>query len=92
MLKRALEPLLPHDVLYRRKQGFSIPLALWFRGEFGDSFARALFKRRDELAAYFDLGHVETLLDRHRRGLRDFSRPLWLVWMFLGFLDAQATL
>ena len=87
VLKRALEPLLPHNVLYRRKQGFSVPLALWFRRDFGDNFALALSKSRGELGEYFDLAYVEGLLDRHRRGLRDFSRPLWLLWMFLGFLD-----
>jgi asparagine synthase (glutamine-hydrolysing) len=87
VLKRALEPLLPHDVLYRPKRGFSVPLATWFRRDFGENFALALSKRRGELAEYFDVGHVEGLLARHRRGLRDFSRPLWLVWMFLGFID-----
>jgi asparagine synthase (glutamine-hydrolysing) len=87
VLKRALEPLLPHNVLYRPKQGFSVPLALWFRGDFGDNFARALSKRRDDFAEYFDLTHIEQLLNRHRRGVRDFSRPLWLLWMFLGFIE-----
>jgi asparagine synthase (glutamine-hydrolysing) len=89
VLKRALEPLLPHDVLYRRKQGFSVPLALWFRRDFGENFARTLSKRRGEVAEYFDLAHVEAMLDRHRRGLRDFSRPLWLLWMFLGFIERE---
>ena len=87
VLKRALEPLLPHQTLYRRKQGFSVPLGLWFRRDFGDNFARALSKRRDELSEYFDLAHVERLLVRHRQGLRDFGRPLWLLWMFLGFVE-----
>ncbi len=87
VLKRALEPLLPHNVLYRPKQGFSIPLAKWFRRDFGDNFARALSERRDVLGEYFDLAHVENLLARHRSGVRDFSRPLWLLWMFLGFLE-----
>ena len=32
LLKRALEPLLPRDVLYRRKMGFAVPLERWFRG------------------------------------------------------------
>jgi len=86
-LKMALEPLLPHEVLYRRKQGFSIPLALWFRGEFADSFLHALSSHHAELAEYFDTEHIKALLALHRRGLRDFSRPLWLVWMFLGFLE-----
>ena len=87
VLKRALEPLLPNEVLYRRKQGFSVPLALWFRRDFGDNFARALATHRDELAEYFDVAHIEGLLARHRTGIRDFSRPLWLLWMFLGFLQ-----
>ena len=32
LFKRALKPYLPDDILYRPKQGFSIPLAEWFRG------------------------------------------------------------
>ena len=32
LLKKAMEPLLPADVLYRPKMGFSVPLAAWFRG------------------------------------------------------------
>ncbi len=31
-LKKALEPYLPHDVLYRKKMGFAVPLDVWFRG------------------------------------------------------------
>jgi hypothetical protein len=31
------------------------------------------------------------LLARHRRGSRDFSRPLWLMWMFLGFIERTQT-
>jgi asparagine synthase (glutamine-hydrolysing) len=90
VLKRALEPLLPHDVLYRRKQGFSIPLALWFRGSFGDDFASVVGKRRDELSEYFNMIEIESMLNRHQRGLRDFSRPLWLLWMFSGFLEQRS--
>ena len=32
VLKKALEPHLPADVLYRPKMGFAVPLARWFRG------------------------------------------------------------
>jgi asparagine synthase (glutamine-hydrolysing) len=86
VLKRALEPLVPNNVLYRPKQGFSVPLAQWFRHDFGENFAQALSKRREELGEFFDASHVEAMLARHRTGLRDFSRPLWLLWMFLGFI------
>jgi len=90
VLKRALEPHLPRDVLYRRKQGFSIPLALWFRRSFGDDFSHALAKRRDELTEYFNMNEVESMLARHRKGTRDFSRPLWLLWMFSGFMERRS--
>jgi asparagine synthase (glutamine-hydrolysing) len=91
VLKRALEPLLPKDVLYRRKQGFSIPLALWFRSGFGVDFARTLAKRRDQLAEYFNMAEAESMLARHQKGTRDFSRPLWLLWMFSGFMERSAS-
>ena len=86
VLKRALEPLLPHHLLYRRKQGFSVPLAAWFRGPLGDAFARDIAAGSD-LEAFIDLGFVRQLLDAHRRGYADNSRALWLLWMFKGFLE-----
>ena len=32
LLKKAMEPQLPHEVLYRPKMGFAVPLDRWFRG------------------------------------------------------------
>jgi asparagine synthase (glutamine-hydrolysing) len=86
VLKRALEPLVPHEVLYRRKQGFSVPLAKWFRGPFGTAFASQA-KSGSALAEYFDLKCVGQLLDGHLNGWSDNSRTLWLLWMFNGFLE-----
>ncbi len=31
-LKKAMEPMLPSEILYRQKMGFAVPLASWFRG------------------------------------------------------------
>ncbi len=86
VLKRALEPLLPREILYRRKQGFSVPLASWFRGSFGTGFARRL-EVSDQMAEHFDIARVNRLLQSHRQGWADNSRVLWLLWMFDGFLD-----
>ncbi len=87
VLKRAFERLVPKEVLYRPKQGFSVPLAAWFRGPLGESF-RAEIAGRTGLAAsgYFDGAAIERLADQHRSGARDHSRALWLLWMFQGFL------
>ena len=39
LLRKAVEPLLPREVVHGRKRGFSIPAAAWLRGEL-EPFAR----------------------------------------------------
>jgi asparagine synthase (glutamine-hydrolysing) len=88
LLKRAFERLAPKEVLYRPKQGFSVPLARWFRGPLGKQFEHDLAAcRRAWVAEFLDLPAVERLLWQHRSGLRDHSRALWLTWMFQKFLE-----
>ena len=45
LLKRAFERLVPNQVLYRPKQGFSVPLAAWFRGALGEHFRSRCVRR-----------------------------------------------
>jgi asparagine synthase (glutamine-hydrolysing) len=88
VFKRALERLVPREVLYRPKQGFSVPLADWFRGDFGLAFDGAVKRSAGtELPQFVNIKTVQALLDQHRRGSRDNSRTLWLVWMFERFLS-----
>ena len=87
VLKRALEPLLPRDVLYRPKQGFSVPLADWFRGALGAGFSRSLSASGAALGEYLDLQRVRKLFDSHQTAWADHSRTLWLIWNFQGFLQ-----
>jgi asparagine synthase (glutamine-hydrolysing) len=88
ILKRAFERLVPNEVLYRPKKGFSVPLASWFRGPLGDTF-RHQVSGKDGLggSGYFDVKVIENLIEQHRSGLSDHSRVLWLLWMFQGFLN-----
>jgi asparagine synthase (glutamine-hydrolysing) len=81
ILKRAVRGLLPDEVLTRRKQGFSIPLAEWLRGELREITASALFdsSAQDEI---LDRSRVNHLWQQHQTGLRDYSRPLWTILMF----------
>jgi asparagine synthase (glutamine-hydrolysing) len=77
ILKRALEGLLPRDVLYRRKRGFGAPVEAWFRGragvELGERLLNSPLRRRD----FFDYRFVARLLEEHRRGARDWGFHLW---------------
>lgn len=89
VLKRAFERLVPREVLYRAKQGFSVPLAAWFRGAHGESFRRDL-ACSNALAAsgYFQGAVIERLFAEHQSALHDHSRVLWLLWNFQNFLKS----
>jgi asparagine synthase (glutamine-hydrolysing) len=77
LLRKAVEPLLPDEVVHGRKRGFSIPAAAWLRGDL-EPFARATLAP-DVLhrQGYLDPTAVARVLDEHVAGHRDNSRQLW---------------
>jgi len=86
LLKKAMEPKLPHDVLYRPKMGFSIPLASWLRGPLAKRAQDAILGPRIAETGYFNQANLRFLLEKHQSGQRDFSVPLWSLLMFDAFL------
>jgi asparagine synthase (glutamine-hydrolysing) len=86
ILKRALEPYVPKENLYREKTGFSTSMAGFFRGE-GAAFAKeALGSNEMADCGLFDLAAISRLLREHGRAQRDHSKALWSLLMFAGFL------
>jgi asparagine synthase (glutamine-hydrolysing) len=86
IFKKALEPMLPHDVLYRPKMGFAVPLARWLRGPLREATRNALQQGAIAQTGWFDADAIGTLLDQHERGQLDHSTPLWTLLMFDAFL------
>jgi asparagine synthase (glutamine-hydrolysing) len=77
LLRRAVEPLLPREVVHGRKRGFSIPAAAWLRGEL-EPFAReTLSPETLRRQAVFEPAPVQRVLDDHVSGRGDRSRQLW---------------
>ncbi len=72
LLRRAVEPLLPREVVHGAKRGFSIPAAAWLRGELAP-FAREVLGQ----AVLVDRDVALRLLDEHIARRDDHSRPLW---------------
>jgi len=77
ILKRALESVLPKDVLYQPKRGFGAPTREWFRGPEGDSLIQQLLNSSIRKRNFFDYGFIQRLADEHRREQRDWSANLW---------------
>lgn len=81
LLKRAAEPFMPAENIYRAKRGFSIPLADWFRREFGDLASDTLLDGRLAQRGYFNMPVISRLLDEHRRGAGAWGKQLWNLLM-----------
>ena len=87
LLKKAMEPHLPNDVLYRPKMGFSVPLARWLRGPLAARARNAILGPRLAETGYFNANTLRFMLEKHQSGQRDFSAPLWSLLMFDAFLS-----
>ena len=91
VLKKAFEPLLPHDVLYRPKMGFSVPLASWLGGPLKQRMQESVLSPRMCDSGYFNTATLEALIKEHLGGHHDHSTALWMLIMFDAFLrQAQA--
>ena len=86
LLKKAMEGRLPHDVLYRPKMGFAVPLARWFRGPLRQHVRQALDGGALAASGLFNPSFLKRLADEHASGLRDRSAPIWTLLMFDAFL------
>jgi asparagine synthase (glutamine-hydrolysing) len=82
IFKKMLEDRLPPGILYRRKQGFSIPLASWLRNEMKGFAEMTLFSSQNRLSTFFNLKYIEDLWRRHLSGRQDYAYPLWGLMMF----------
>jgi asparagine synthase (glutamine-hydrolysing) len=86
LLKKAMEPALPNDVLYRPKMGFAVPLARWFRGPLKQRVRESILGERLLATGWFDEGYLRHLVQAHDNGSRDYSAPIWTLLMFEAFL------
>lgn len=89
IFKRALEPYLPREILYRPKQGFSVPLASWFRGALRQKVRDSITGPILAETGYFDREFLTRLVGEHEKGLRDHSPVLWLLLMFEAFVKRE---
>jgi asparagine synthase (glutamine-hydrolysing) len=76
ILKKAMEPDLPHDVIYRPKTGFGVPLRRWLRNELRETVADLLSERSLAARGLFDPQAVTRLRQLDAAGRTDAAYPL----------------
>lgn len=80
ILKEALYPILPLDVLYRKKKGFGMPIGKWFREE-------TLKINKTRLAGILDTGFVSKLEAEHLGNQADWRSFLWAFYSLERWLE-----
>ena len=80
IFKKALKRVLPETVLQRRKMGFAVPLAKWFRGDLKEFAHDVIFSRNQD--AFLNEATAKRVWREHQSGLRDRSTELWTLLMF----------
>jgi len=76
VLKEVAARLLPRQILQRRKQGFGVPLGIWFRGKLRELFADTLLSASSLHRGYFQPLFVRQIVDAHLSGRCDHTlRP-----------------
>ena len=81
ILKEAHHGILPYEILYRRKMGFSVPLSHWFQGELHGYIREILLDSGSLARGYFKREVIERLIDDHKAGRRNNAFRLWALLM-----------
>jgi asparagine synthase (glutamine-hydrolysing) len=81
LFKKAMEPYLPNEVLYRPKMGFGCPVDHWFRNELKDMAYDLLLSSTFVQRGLFERAYVKRLLDAHCQGTEDHHTRLWALLM-----------
>ena len=87
IFKRAMRGLVPNEVLARRKKGFGIPVARWFRGPLRELLLDTLSPTGMGRHGLFRQSEVEKLIRSHLDGSRDHRKELWTLFIFQRWYD-----
>ena len=81
LFKRAVQDVVPAEILNRPKQGFGVPIQEWINRQLRERMRETLMDQRTRQRGFVDTAYVDLLLDEHERGRRDHSNGLWALMM-----------
>lgn len=64
ILKKSVEGIIPHELIYRKKQGFGAPVLDWFKGDMGNEMQRSIFEMVDN-TDLFDKSYMHSRFQKN---------------------------
>jgi asparagine synthase (glutamine-hydrolysing) len=80
IFRRAMNGIVPENILQRPKLGFPVPLGEWLKGARAEQLLETI--KGSGVDSYFSMQEVERLVRQHRDGQVDVSRKLWVLYVF----------
>jgi asparagine synthase (glutamine-hydrolysing) len=77
IFRQSMAPYLTQNVLNHPKQGFSIPLSLWFKDDLKEYVNDVLLSNNSLISNYLDKFYVKKIIGENNTGMRDFSSRIW---------------
>lgn len=87
LLKRAVEGLIPDEIIYRKKMGFGAPMSKWLEGEFGQRVEREILGSGLMERGYFNRDYIRGLFRQHREKRRDNGFYIWTLFNLTAWYD-----
>ena len=87
ILKKAVESLLPKNILHRPKKGFGIPIADWLKGSLNPLMHDLLAPARLKNQGLFDEKFVQKLIKEHETNTASHHKQLWTLLVFQLWFD-----
>lgn len=87
ILKTAFADILHPDIINRRKMGFGVPVAAWFRGTWEKTLREHLLEGPSVKNGFLNKTSIEKMIDSHIKLQADYSYQLWSMLIFDIFLQ-----
>jgi len=82
IFRKAMSNFLPKNVFNHAKQGFSMPLSIWFKGDLKEYINDTLNPQNTLLSEYVNMNEVRETIKNHHTGMRDFNNKIWSLLFF----------
>lgn len=87
LLKKAVEGLIPDELIYRKKMGFGAPMSDWLRGTFGQRVEREMMASGLMQRGFFDVSYIREMFAQHRSRRHDASLQIWTLYNLTAWYD-----
>lgn len=82
IFKETMAPYLTQNILQHPKQGFSVPLSIWFKDDLKTYVKDTLLSQNPFYSSFLDKNYVKKIVDNNNTGMRDFSTRIWSLLFF----------